>query len=334
MTAPFKLERLKGKQLDEQIARREEGIIERLNDIDDALAATAAALPLPVRRSVFSQTLRTTATGVSGVPTPQLVRALRFFADRRRAVRVGIWPLDAGARGLDAVVGRLNEVQHKFVFFSLCAPIPAGLVSRRELVCKLYRQRYGRLPRADEREPHLLADDFLPLAEITRDEVGVHRMFGVTKQLVGDMSKRAMSLGYTTVSRGACSLVSTYYLEGIAKEAKRPEAPLIAWHILSQILVDLDKPLVYHPDRGCLFDDNEEDMARLSQALATACVEVRCLRLISARHRAAVRPMATALAEMWRGDSDDGRAPERKTQAAKKRTTSSRRGAGAAAGPA
>jgi hypothetical protein len=229
--------------------------------------------------------------------------------DLRRASKVetvAVWDLDAHVGELPALVGLLNSVQTAFTFLSLQAPLPAGLVARREhfLDWAHSRKRQGRQriqkKSAEAFENNLMSSDFYSYAHIVHRTLGVNYTIGITRQMIAGYERGGkLFWNYFADSNKSVLLVSTYNLREYARQAGRPFEVALAGVILSQLLVEVNKNtgsgvLQYHEDTGCLFDFNDQRDS-IVRSIKEAKIDEDCLGKLSQRYRKAAVAMIDAL---------------------------------------
>ena len=276
----------------------------RMQAVQQAEPALAASLQKQSRG--FAETLLSTTLGGSGISSgsltealPNLQRVVRELERQPNVLRVGIWDLDAQVGRLPQVIEVLNKAQGAFAIFEVEAAIPAGMISRPELVVAWARERLGTLPSKKERdeiESNMIADDFYRRAEVVRKDLDLHYLVGITPSMVAFEEQGYVYWNYFATYDKRLVLASTYDLRKFARQADRPFEVAVGGLICSMLLVAVNPRLEYHRDNtGCMFDMNL-DRESIVRSIREARIEERCLNQMIPKYR----PVATALNEALR----------------------------------
>jgi hypothetical protein len=212
--------------------------------------------------------------------------------------RVGVWDLGAWLGGLPRFLERCNEAQTKFVFYSVKATVPAGTVRRPEGIAAWHLASTGaRITAVDRQElaDNIIADDFFPLADVVRKDLGLDYIVGVTPSMIAGTDDGAVYWNHFSTHAHRTILVSTYDLRDFAKATNRPFEVYLGSLVLAQLMVACNSRLEFHDDRGCLLDYNKSRVS-IQATVANMHIEPACLDRIAPRYRVA----ATALTEALR----------------------------------
>jgi hypothetical protein len=225
---------------------------------------------------------------------------LRASPPRTKGKRVGIWDLGAYVGRLPQVIEAVNRAQDELVFFEAIAAMPAGTVSQPSRVRAWSNERGGprRLPGL---EANVIADDFFKRAERVRRDLGLDYLAGVTAKMIADEDEEQVYYNLFAAARQRLMLVSSYDLRKYAAKAGRPFESAVVGLVVASVLTLLHRRLEFHPDRGCLFDYNE-DRAGIVKILKDPRIEDSCLQKIPPPHR----PAALALVEALRRYTEGG----------------------------
>jgi hypothetical protein len=298
----FTLTRLRGRIIERLIRDQRAAFLTRLGILHPDLVKVAKRLPAKLLLSVMGSELPLTSSGISVKPTKGLIQFLRYFAARPEAITIGIWELDNPVVGLAETLADLNRAQRHFSFLRVKASVPAGLVSKVERLRWFFDQDagFGKDAYAPE-DPNVMAEDFQSLSDDVRTDVGLEYLIGITGfGVASDDKDDGFEFDITSVTRKKCTIVSTYWLRQEASKHRLSLSALTAWTILGQILVDLSRRLAFHADRGCLFDENQDDFETLGPALVDGAVEEACAVLIRRDLREATAVSVNLLAEKAR----------------------------------
>lgn len=233
--------------------------------------------------------LRASRAALGGPPPPAT-----------KAKRVGIWDLGAYVGRLPQVIEVVNRAQAALVFYEALAAMPTGTVSQPSRVRAWSRDRGGprRLPGL---EANVIADDFFKRAERVRRDLGLDYLAGLTSKMIADEDEEQVYYNLFAVARSRLILVSTCDLRTYAAKAKRPFESAVVGLVVAEVLTLLHRRLQFHPDRGCLFDYNE-DRAGIVKILKDPRIEDSCLQKIPPSER----PAAAALVEALRRYPEGG----------------------------
>ena len=212
-----------------------------------------------------------------------------------RRVTVGIWSLDAWLGSLSQLVDGLNQTQRTFVFYEVEARVPAGLISRPERVIPWLEEALKKNPSDDLRESlaqakekrgdNLIANDFFPLAESIRIDLGLDYIVGVTPSMVaGEATDGSYYADHFSTYDGHTVLASSYDLQRYASENNLAFEAFLAAIVISELMVAICPKLGFHDDTGCLFDYND-DRDSLIKDVRNPLVEASCLDLIEPQYR-------------------------------------------------
>lgn len=233
-------------------------------------------------------------------------------------VTVAVWDMDARVGLLPEIVELLNRAQEVFTFFDLQAPMPAGLVVRTEHFEEWVKQRAGKSLKnfkawvrdstekkrvtAQERRQfndNIMSDDFYKYARIVRKELGVDYLAGITQFKVAGYEKGDYFWDYFSASHKNVLLASAFDLREYAHEAGRHFEVAVAQVVLAQLLVEMGPKVLFHEDRGCIFDFNES-RSSIVRSLREMRVEPECLAKIREPYRGAVEKLVGALRDYSR----------------------------------
>ena len=267
----------------------------------------------------FKTTFRHQAPRTLEITAPETVRdvfgSLDLTALKTPAaasyVKVFVWDLDANVEWLTFINRVLNGCQEVFRFYTLDAPVPAGLLSRPAKVLEWAAKKGRALPKnkASEIKSRTLIDtDFFRIGKAVRENVlpRPDLLVGVTPAWVAGHDENGQPyFDYFSSTSGKMVLVSTTDLREIAAAAGKTFEVAVALTMIAQILVSLNSGLEFHnhkPRQYCLFD--EPDNAQFKTILISPVVEDRCLKLMKREHRAALVQMLAALRVYTRAQAE------------------------------
>lgn len=225
-------------------------------------------------------------------------RARQASAPSSGLERVGVWDLGAWLSGLPHLVERYNAAQRTFEFYAVTATVPVGTIRSPVGVAAWYHQLTNETLRAAEKrelENNVIADDFFPLADVVRKDLGLDYLVGLTPSMVAGTDGDELYWNHFSTYDRRTILASTHDLRDFAAESERPFEVFLGTVVLAQLLVAGSRELGYHENRGCLFDYNESRVS-LQATIAELRIEPACLKLVAPRYRKA----AAALLELLR----------------------------------
>jgi hypothetical protein len=218
------------------------------------------------------------------------------------ALSVGLWDLGAWLGSvLPPLVRRTNRVQGAFRFFEVTAAIPSGMIRPPEGIVEWLRtvmgsRSAGRVHWSRRRRSIIVFEDFRPLADTVRKELGIDYLVGISPSMVAGGDKKSNAYwDYFSQSEGRVILASTYELRAFSSRTSWPFEAYLAEIIVSELLRACSRNLDSHDDRGCLFDFND-DRAGLMTTLDNLHIEPECLKAI----RPSCRSAALALVKFMR----------------------------------
>jgi hypothetical protein len=215
-------------------------------------------------------------------------------------VTIGVWSLNAWLGSvLGEIVDAFNAKQSTFVFFEIDSLVPAGLISKPERMVPWLRKVTGREP--DERtqreiRDNLIANEYFDLAKDVRTDLGLDYIVGITPSMVAGLEDDGgVYYNYFSTFEGEAVLASTNQLHEYAEKSGWPFEAFLANIIMSQFLVAMFWPkLGYHPDRGCLFDQNRRRAAIIDKVVDPE-IEADCMEQIDLPFRAATKALLDQL---------------------------------------
>jgi hypothetical protein len=231
-----------------------------------------------------------TAGGRGGLAPPMAPAPLAARAPA--TLRVGLWDLGAYVGALPAIVELLNGAQKEMSFFEVIAALPAGIVSQPARVRAWAEERTGSRLRGVEE--NVMAGDFFRRAGVVRKDLGLDYLAGITSRLVADEDREQVYWNFFSARRGKLLLGSSAGLREYAKRAGRTFEYAVAGVILAQLMEALNPRLVFHEDRGCLFDFNE-DREGIVKVLKNPRIDDVCLKRMKPERRATAQAMVEAL---------------------------------------
>jgi hypothetical protein len=211
-----------------------------------------------------------------------------------KASRVGIWDLGAYVGRLPQVIEAVNRAQNELVFYEALAAMPTGTVSQPSRV-RAWSKALGGPRRLPGLLANVIAEDFFKRAERVRRDLGLDYLAGLTAKMIADEDAEQVYYNLLAAARSRLILVSTCDLRKYAARAGRPFESAVVGLVVAEVLTLLHRRLEFHPDRGCLFDYNE-DRAGIVKVLKDPRIEDSCLQKIPLAHR----PAAVALVEALR----------------------------------
>jgi hypothetical protein len=248
--------------------------------------------------SVFSPA---ETTAPSDAPKTTTKSGRRFSSSPKpdRRLTVGIWSLDAWLGSLSQLIDGLNQTQRTFIFYEVEASVPAGLISRPERVIPWLEEALEKNPSKDLRESlaqakqkkgdNLIANDFFPLADSVRTDLGLDYIVGITPSMVaGEDTDGSYYTDHFSTYDGHTILASSYDLQRYASESGIAFEAFLAAIVISELLVAICPKLGFHPDTGCLFDYND-DRDSLIRDVRNPLVEASCIDLIEPQYRDATK---------------------------------------------
>lgn len=242
------------------------------------------------RQALRDKTARASATRAAFVePAPAT-----------KALRVGIWDLGAYVGRLPQVIEAVNRAQDEMVFYEALAAMPSGTVSQPSRV-RAWSEDLGGPRRLPGLLANVIADDFFKRAEPVRRDLGLHYLAGLTSKMIADEDEEQVYYNLFAVAHRRLILVSTCELRKYAAKAGRPFESAVVGLVVAEVLTLLHRRLEFHPDRGCIFDYNE-DRAGIVKVLKDPRIEDSCLRKIPLPQR----PAAVALLEALRRYPEGG----------------------------
>jgi hypothetical protein len=225
----------------------------------------------------------------------------RFSSPPRPDLRVtvGIWSLDAWLGSLSDLIDGLNSVQRTFIFYEIEARVPAGLISRPERVIPWLEEALEKKPTDELRESleharkrtgdNLIANDFFPLADSIRTDLGLDYIVGITPSMVaGEDTDGSFYTDHFSTYDGHTVLASSYDLQRYASESGMTFEAFLAVIVISELLVAICENLVFHDDNGCLFDFNE-DRDCLIKDVRNPLIEPTCMDKIDPQYHEAAK---------------------------------------------
>lgn len=208
-------------------------------------------------------------------------------------IKVGLWDLNAWVGELDKLVEGMNRSQSKFQFYVVKAMVPVGIVSQPSRVISWAKAALKRdlSPSVkQEIEQNIISNDFFPIAENIRRDLSLDFLVGISAQMIAGESEDEVYWNHFSDYEKKSIMVSSYDLRKYAAGAKRPFEAFLASIILAQMLVARHPKLVYHDDRGCLFDYNENKKS-LTKNMRKLTIENECANKIGPADRDAVRSL-------------------------------------------
>lgn len=217
---------------------------------------------------------------------------------QQQAERVGLWDLGAWLARLPDIAERANAVQEIFEFYVVKATVPAGTIRRPEGMLEWYREQTGvRLGAKGRRElvNNVIADDLFALADVVRKDLALDYIVGITPSMVAGANGDEIYWNHFASGYRRTLIASTYDLRAFATTTGHAFEVYLGAVILAQILTAYNPRLVYHENRGCLFDYNASRVS-LQTTIADLRIEESCLAKMLPRYR----PAANALVELLR----------------------------------
>jgi len=262
-----------------ELRRHNEPLVDVFNKLDE-----------PLRRSIIG-TMRS-------FPKEEGLHAVSVILhelSRRPKVRtVGFWDIGSSAGFFPQVILRLNEAQDAFTFFDIVASTPAGMISRPERVARWAEDALGRPP-GESFDDNIIDEDFVSRAGPIRKEIGVEHLIGLVPSMIAGKEGDEVYWNHFSIAIGSrLMLVSTYQLREFAARAEKPFEVAVAVVALASLLVGIAPRLVFHEDRGCLFDYNGSRVS-LTETVRNPRIEATCMRLIPEQYRAAARAFVDVL---------------------------------------
>lgn len=255
----------------------------------------------------ISKNLRSTILSTLGDTEEQSGMLTLLTEDLSRSkdvITVGVWDLGVWVGGLLDIISAMNRATDGLTIFQVQAAIPAGIIWQKERVRAWAERKLKRkLNRTELREltAAIVDDEFLPLVEKVRGNVGVDYLIALTPaRIAGELDDEE---GRPTVPSDLysspgdkVSLVSTYQLRELSAETSRPYEYAVAIVVLSALLVLMNSKLEFHDEtRGCLFDLNYNRHDIVS-SLRKPHVDESCLRKIKEKYRGIALDLLKAVA--------------------------------------
>ena len=218
-------------------------------------------------------------------------RVLNLKGIERQTIITGIWDLGAWLGMLPEFVNELNSAQDIFIFFEIKAPVPSGLISRPKGMVKWLTERLGQRPEEDkilEIKNNLIADDFFKISETIRNDLNIDYILGITPSMVAGVDGDKIYWNHFSSFSKQSILASSYGLREYSNETGIELSAFLISIILPQLLTAIYWPkLGFHPDRGCLFDHDNERV-RIKHKAKKFFIEKNCLDIIEEPYREGV----------------------------------------------
>jgi hypothetical protein len=206
-----------------------------------------------------------------------------------RRVMIGIWDLGSWIGRLPDLLDLMNKAQQDYLFRTVQATVPVGLIRTSEGAIAWAKQASKRPLRKDELDSissNAVDSDFYSIAEPVRKELGLDFLVGITPSKVAWKGGGRIHWDYFSSYEGKLVIVSTYDLRRFSAETDTPFESFVAGIIVAQVLVAQfeRRNLGFHDNRGCLFDFNE-DRESLKDKAGSVVIEEECLRCVGPRFR-------------------------------------------------
>jgi hypothetical protein len=202
---------------------------------------------------------------------------------------VGIWSLDAWLGSLDGMLQKLNDAQDAFVFHTVEAAVPSGLISRPQRMVQWLARNTSSSPtktQLDHIVDNVVDREFFDVANGIRVKLGLKWIVGVTGSMVAGDDGSEVYWNHFSSSYRRMVLASTYDLHEFAKSSRQPFEAFLVTLIVTQLLVAASPHLDFHRNRGCLFDYDQERVTLIDK-INKPHVSSTCLRRIPPHYRSA-----------------------------------------------
>ena len=211
---------------------------------------------------------------------------------------MGIWDLETKIGFLNDVITVLNKAQTDYQFYVIQASVPGGMISSPSYIVKWLEDRNS-ISKSDRKAisttHRTIANQFFNRAKRVRKDLAIDYLVGITPGMVAGKDKNdQIYLNHISTSYNRMILCSSYKMPEYAKLAGRPLEAVITGVAIAQLLVESNRKLEFHEDRGCIFDFHKE-RDTVVESLKTPMIEKVCLNLIKPCYRKAVKNMITVL---------------------------------------
>lgn len=135
----------------------------------------------------------------------------------------------------------------------------------------------------------MIANDYFPLAESIRTDLGLDYIVGITPSMVaGESTDGSFYTDHFSTYDGYTVLASSYDLQRYASESGMTFDAFLAAIVISELLVAICENLGFHDDSGCLFDFND-DRDSLIKDVGNPLIEPTCMDKINPEYRDAAK---------------------------------------------
>jgi hypothetical protein len=218
-----------------------------------------------------------------------------------RALRVGVLDLGAWLGDLRSLLEELNRAQALVELFEIQAPVPGGLIKTSEGMLQWAAENglYTGSMEPSAFEPQMIANEFFLAAEDIRKSFELTRVVGVTAAMIAGVDEDGVYSNYVTAGEEKVILLSVKDVRAFAEQADRPFAAAVGALLVGALFASINDKITYHPDTGCLFDDNQsrESLVETFKALR---IDATCFSKLTPKQRVAADAMLSALRLMKR----------------------------------
>jgi hypothetical protein len=228
----------------------------------------------------------------------------RELARHENVLRVGILDLDTWIGELPTLLEKLNPAQLLFTIFEVHAPVPGGLIKTPAGMAEWAAAHLNQpLKKKDvaQLQPQMITGDFFSAADDIRRALGLDFIVGLTPAMLAGVLPKAQGKGiyWNHFSSGLRKtiLLSTTDLRQYAEQAGRPFEAAIGALLVPELLMAINKKLVYHRDSKCIFDDN---VSRVNFVKTMKAMKIcdSCLEKMTPEQSKAAVGMLAVLAHM------------------------------------
>lgn len=215
-----------------------------------------------------------------------------------------MWDLGAWVGGLPDVVAALNASQAVIGFYEIQAAIPAGLCKEPSALKDLATASLERpLTPVERRRARraIFDEELFARAETVRRDLKIDYLVAITPDSIAglvvppDEDAETVYYDFFNSSEGRNSVVSSDGLRPLADKAQRPFEMAVGYMVVRAALVNLNEPLAFHDDTGCMFDFTD-DRGAIVPGLRAPAIEPTCLEKIRRKYKDAAIAMIGALA--------------------------------------
>ncbi len=272
------------------LVRRVRDFASQLKSFGRAEASTAGREP----KTAAKPHMRITAN-------KKTAKTAKKLLPKSRALRVGVLDLGAWLGDLRSLLEELNRVQTLFELFEIQAPLPGGLIKTSEGMLQWAAENglYTGSMEPSAFEPQMIANEFFLAAEDIRKSFDLARVVGVTAAMIAGVDEEGVYSNYVTAGEEKVILLSVKDVRAFAEQADRPFAAAVGALLVGTLFASINDIITYHPDTGCLFDDNQSRVS-LVETFRALRIDAACFQKLTPKQRGAADAMLSSLRLMKR----------------------------------